>query len=231
LQTLITANGGDFRRDLTKSVSHLVALKPEGQKYKFAKVWDVKVVSLKWFEDSLERGMILDESLYDPELPLQEQGVGAWNRSAPKIVERRAKPSAAGGQRPRKIRRVASAKLGDQTNGIWTDIVGIDKNAAATSDQATNATANGQPLRTQPRAVIQEAKSFASDTTLFDRPESMTQDTEILTLQTTQEHQQRGIWHASRFYIHGFTSSQVGHCPFPSDRSTNIETNLRRPKS
>lgn len=210
LQELVTVNGGEFRRDLTKTVSHVIARVPEGQKYNFARLWNIKVVSLKWFEDSQQRGMILDESLYEPSVPIDEQGVGAWNRVAPSDFEKRAKPSGPGGQRPRKLRRVASAKLGGQTDGIWTDIVG---NEATASDQSTNGNEGGKaghvPTDTSARPVIQEAKSFASETTLFERPKSTTQDTVPVAFQGHQEEQPRGIWHGSKFFIHGFTSGQV----------------------
>lgn len=191
-------------------------------------MWDVKIVSLKWFEDSLERGMVLDESLYDPEQPLQNQGIDAWNRSPLKPAERRPKPVATALQRPRKIRRVASVKLGGQTEGIWTDIVGVDKSVTGASDPPTDGTAGGHALPPEPRPAIQEAKSFASDTTLFDRPRSMTQDTEILTIQVSEEQQRRGIWHGRRFFIHGFTSAQVSLDP--SVLACGLKSNSGRPK-
>ncbi|KAL1955407.1 hypothetical protein VTO42DRAFT_8563 [Malbranchea cinnamomea] len=210
LQELVIANGGDFRRDLTKDVTHLVARAPEGQKYKFATLWNIKTVSLKWLEESIERGMVLEESLYDPLLPVEKQGVGAWNRAVPRILEKRPKPVSAGGPRPRKLRRVASVKLGDQNEGIWTDIVGHE---AAVPSISTNGNAgiltaaHGQS-NSHPRPVLQEAKSFASETTLFDRPGSVTQETAPITLQEKLE-PPRGIWHECTFLIYGFTPKQV----------------------
>ena len=218
MQEFVTANGGEFRFDLTKTVSHLIARAPEGQKYTFARQWNIKVVSLKWFEDSLERGMILDEKLYEPSLPIDEQGIGAWNRAAPSNFEKRAKPTATGGQRPRKLRRVASTKLGGQTDGIWTDIVGSETPASA-SEQSASGVGGGKTGHSETdastRPIIQEAKSFASETTLFDRPRSTTQDTVPIPFDGVQE-QRRGMWHGSSFHIHGFTTSQVGASPFDS---------------
>jgi DNA replication regulator DPB11 len=57
--------GGDYRPDLTKRVTHLIALAPEGRKYQYAELWRVRVVSFRWLEDCLARGMVLDEEPYD----------------------------------------------------------------------------------------------------------------------------------------------------------------------
>ena len=78
----ITSNGGIYHGDLTKVVTHLIVAKPEGAKYTFAKQWNIPVVSVKWFEDSLARGMALQEDLYAPELPLEQQGKNAFRKVA-----------------------------------------------------------------------------------------------------------------------------------------------------
>ncbi|GJC81111.1 S-M checkpoint control protein rad4 [Colletotrichum liriopes] len=82
----ITANGGAYTGDLTKRVSHLIVFKPEGKKYKAARAWNIRAVSLAWLEQSIERGMILDEQCFDPVLPPEEQGQGAWNKVNPRGV-------------------------------------------------------------------------------------------------------------------------------------------------
>ena len=82
LQDSIITHGGDYRGDLTKNVTHLIANVPEGKKYQYAEQWHVRVVSPRWIEDCLERGMVLEESLYHPTTPIEEQGKGAWNREA-----------------------------------------------------------------------------------------------------------------------------------------------------
>lgn len=206
LQKLITENGAEFRRDLTKSVTHLIARSGYGQKYKYATLWKITVVSLKWLQDSLERGMALDESLYDPLLPDEEQGIGAWNRSAP-VVTVKPKAVTTNPQRTRKIRRVASMKLGGQNEDIWTDIVG----------DATKASGSTINLKTEPSgqiadtpAAIQEPKSFASETTITERTHPAT--TEI-PMQKSQELDitRRGFWFGAIFFIKGFSSSQVSN--------------------
>lgn len=205
LRELVEGNGGEFRRDLTRSVTHLVAREAEGQKFRFASLWDIKAVSIKWLVDSVERGMALEETLYHPSLPQERQGVGAWNRvvGRPGVLEKRARSmaaaSASGAQRPRKLRRVASVKLGDQTEGIWTDIVGNDQSVDGSMSMGPPAVPGASS-----RPVIQEAKSFASDTTLFDRQGSASES-----VQVQQTEQPRGMWHESRFVIHGFTAKQV----------------------
>ncbi|KEF53086.1 uncharacterized protein A1O9_10994 [Exophiala aquamarina CBS 119918] len=126
LQRNVVENGGDYTGDLTKDVTHLIAAKPEGKKYEYGMQWQKKVVSLKWYKDTLERGMQLEESLYHPTVPAAEQGLGAWVR--------RIRPSPQSSKRPReaptglepsrKLRRTASARLGSQNENLWTDIVG-----------------------------------------------------------------------------------------------------------
>lgn len=88
----------------------------------------MKIVSLEWFEQSLERGMALEEALYNPTLPTEERGKDAWIR-----IEN---PSPALGKRTRdveqpqplnpnrrKLRRAASTKLGIQGDALWAEII------------------------------------------------------------------------------------------------------------
>ncbi|EXJ55681.1 hypothetical protein A1O7_08610 [Cladophialophora yegresii CBS 114405] len=126
LQKNVKENGGEYTGDLTKDVTHLIAAKPEGKKYEYGMQWQKKVVSLKWYKDSLERGMQLDETLYHPTLPVTEQGVGAWNRKqrpSPQLGKR-AREETIGAEPSRKLRRTASVRLGSQNQGMWSDIVG-----------------------------------------------------------------------------------------------------------
>lgn len=194
--------------DLTKDATHLIAGVTKGRKYTFAMQWNIKVVSLKWLDDSLERGMALDEALYDPLLPIESQGVGAWTRKIPALSEKRPRVQETGPRRSRKLRRVASTKLGGQTEGIWSEIVGRD---------STNPGKDGTPQLDEnilprpsstPRPTIQETKSFASETTFPVRSENPHQDNSPPLLQNTEE-QSRGFWYLSKFHILGFTPSQV----------------------
>ncbi|KAK3079173.1 hypothetical protein LTS18_005554, partial [Coniosporium uncinatum] len=128
MQDIITSLGAEFHRDLTKRVTHLVAACPKGKKYEYGCQWNIAVISVEWLWDSVERGMVLDETLYNPLTPEEERGKGAWNRAAPAPVTlgKRARQDEGHaelqeGQR-RKLRRTASAKLGGQHSNIWADI-------------------------------------------------------------------------------------------------------------
>ncbi|KIW64241.1 hypothetical protein PV04_09188 [Phialophora macrospora] len=126
LQKNVKENGGEYTGDLTKDVTHLIAAKPEGKKYEYGMQWQKKVVSLKWYKDSLERGMQLDETLYHPTVPVAEQGVGAWNRRqrpSPQLGKR-TREEITGPEPSRKLRRTASVRLGSQNQDMWSDIVG-----------------------------------------------------------------------------------------------------------
>ena len=126
LQQAINANGATYKGDLTKSVSHLIAKAAEGNKYSHAIQWGIRTVGLQWLKDSLQRGMTLEESLYDPRLPISEQGKNAWVKRCDVVATlgKRAREGEAIGNGSRKLRRTVSARLLSQYDGLWTDIVG-----------------------------------------------------------------------------------------------------------
>jgi len=72
--------------------------------------------------------MILDETLYDPVLPQEQRGVGAWDKTKPgrtSLGKRSREDSVAsmdGGKR--KLRRTASTKLSSGNDSLWADISG-----------------------------------------------------------------------------------------------------------
>ncbi|KAI4919962.1 hypothetical protein J4E90_002102 [Alternaria incomplexa] len=127
IQESVDANGAEYHGDLTKSVTHLIAAAPSGKKYEHALNWRMKIVSLEWLEQSLERGMVLDEALYNPTMPVEERGQGAWDRkmpASPAIGKRTrdAEPSQALNPFRRKLRRSASTKVGSQSDAFWAGI-------------------------------------------------------------------------------------------------------------
>lgn len=131
----VSNNGATYHGDLTKVVTHLIAAVPQGAKYIRAKQWGVKVVSSKWLRDSMKRGMALDESLYDPVLPEDEQGRGAYikavertNTPAKRARDGSAASAAAEDARKRKVRRTASVRLASQSQSLWTDMSLADTN-------------------------------------------------------------------------------------------------------
>lgn len=69
--------------------------------------------------------MILDETCFDPVLPPEEQGQGAWNRVNPRRVSlgKRSR-SGIGEDGQRKLRKTASMKLSSQRDTLWGDILG-----------------------------------------------------------------------------------------------------------
>lgn len=203
IQSTATANGAEFTKDLTKSVTHLIARTAEGQKYKFATQWNIKVVSGKWFNDSIERGMVLEETLYHPLLSEEKQGVGAWNKAlrAPKQKSQTSENST--NPRPRKLRRMASAKLEDQNAGIWGDIVGSGFDNSEPNASKSNDERVGDSIPPKAVSVIQEAKSFASESTFAEAQDSHRQ------LSESMVNDPKGFLHGTYFLIHGFSQKQV----------------------
>ena len=141
LQELVTQNGAEYHGQLAKHVTHLVARRPEGEKYKHASLWGLNVVSVEWLTDSVERGMALYEPLYDPKLPAEERGKGArrWREASPGVLGKRLRqveePATAADTQAadrKKLRRTTSLKLESQNSALWGDIIGgdIDRRAA-----------------------------------------------------------------------------------------------------
>lgn len=197
---MATANGAEFKKDLTKSVTHLIARSAEGQKYKFATQWNIKVVAGRWLNDSIERGMALEETLYHPLLPEEQQGAGAWNRKLPPAREKPQDSENVSNPRPRKLRRVASSKLGSQNEGIWGDIVGTGFDSFDTRPPKSEE--QRKDLLAPPKPVIQETKSFASESSFSEALESNHQPSE-------PPPQARGFLSGCYFLIHGFSQKQV----------------------
>ncbi|CAK7215205.1 protein kinase activating protein dpb11 [Sporothrix curviconia] len=169
---MIVENGGVYSGDLTRSVTHLIVNKPEGKKYNAALHWNVQTVAIEWLRDSVARGMILDETKYDPRLPPQERGKGAWVRNAAErtasILGKRLREAAAQAAAEkqngmRKLRKTASQKLSVQRDDLWGDILGKQLEPAAAgaaaprkSSLAENAPAAG-PAKPANDVVPQQA--------------------------------------------------------------------------
>ncbi|KAL9051998.1 MAG: hypothetical protein Q9162_005663 [Coniocarpon cinnabarinum] len=129
IHDVVTANGATYHGDLTKVVTHLIAAAPTGKKYEYATQWGIKLVTIEWLQQSLQRGMVLEETLYSPTMPAEERGVGAvktLQRSySEKIGPRKRKSGELHSGEPegkRKLRRTASAKFESQNSGIWDDL-------------------------------------------------------------------------------------------------------------
>ncbi|KAJ4362354.1 protein kinase activating protein dpb11 [Neocucurbitaria cava] len=127
IQETVDKNGAEYHGDLTKAVTHLIAATPSGKKYEHALNWRMKIVSLEWFEQSLERGMVLDEALYNPTIPVDQRGNGAWDRKQSPQPTLGKRPRDAGQNQSlnpfrRKLRRSASNKMGSQSEALWAGI-------------------------------------------------------------------------------------------------------------
>lgn len=78
--------------------------------------------------------MVLDEAFYNPTIPVEQRGQGAWDRRefsspAPGKRAREAEPSQALNPFRRKLRRSASTRMGSQSAELWAGIT------AATSER------------------------------------------------------------------------------------------------
>lgn len=225
LDDTINANGGEYRGNLTKDVTHLIAKEPSGQKYNYARQWGIKVVAVEWLEQSLERGMILDEGLYDPRLPVSDRGRGAWARrsASTSSLGKRAREKLLGPQNSRKLRRTASAKLNSQNDGLWTDIVGgetkqEEKNTDdwahddRESAEKENAVRGGKAAEDRDEKVEVETGSRT-----YKRKKSAV---ELGSSILSNAAQQGGIFRGKSFMLHGFDEKQV--------RSVKIGTFCRK---
>ncbi|KAH6612328.1 hypothetical protein B0J18DRAFT_81772 [Chaetomium sp. MPI-SDFR-AT-0129] len=199
----IEANGGLYTGDLTKRVTHLIVHKPEGRKYHAAKNWGVATVSVEWVHESVERGLILDETLYDPILSREERGAGAWNRERSRVSslgKRLREYNAAQEEGKRKLRKTANMKLNHQRDNIWGDILGKPQTAATAAASQTPAPASAAlPTQaTQPTQPTggESAETRGSKLSSFGVPEDS------------------GVFASCCFFVHGF-----------SQRKTEILTN------
>ncbi|PVH89654.1 hypothetical protein DL98DRAFT_444295 [Cadophora sp. DSE1049] len=212
----VKANGATYEGDLTKSITHLISFRTEGAKYKAAKTWKLKIVSIEWVRDSLERGMILDEKLYDPALPPNERGKDAWDKTAPKRTSlgKRSRDESTtsldGGKR--KLRRTASTKLSTQNEQIWGDIVGGGAGGSVTQVNRSGqwGTNDEETPKPNPQPTVVEVQ----------KPN--------LSMQSTIENPRpaEGIFSGCRFYTYGFPpeKTQILHGHLFSNGGEVVET-------
>ena len=225
----VAANGAEYHGDLTKAVTHPIAAVPQGKKYEFALMWKVKVISLEWLQESIERGMVLDEELYDPRLPTEERGKDAWKREPEEMVTlgKRTRDSeggtAAADNNRRKLRRTASTKLGSQSQSIWADIASFGLNK---SDPV-----RGAPLALDldtPRRPGAQSETGAT-VSRSDRKSDADAKTSLPTAgnATAPAYSiKRGIFAGRLVCIDGFDSKQVGAPYVPALNSVLTESDV-----
>lgn len=217
LEDLINDNGGQYRGNLTKEVTHLIAKVPSGPKYTYAGDWGIKIVSIEWLNQSLERGMILEENLFHLLLPASERGRNAWIRktSTTSPLGKRARDDT-GPVLSRKLRRTASAKLNSQTNGLWTDIVaaGTESQGGKANEwddeQRSNASHDGFKKPGTAQTPTAEPSVVKVGTQLWEQGDKGGKT--ILGL--TRRSHDAGIFQGKRFYVYGFKQKQVNNSLF-----------------
>ena len=207
-------NGGEYRGDLSKEVTHLIALKAAGKKYEFAKTWGIRVVSVEWLQQSLERGMILEESLYDPLLEPGRRGENAWIRRtvSTSVLSKRTREDDNVAAPARKLRRTASAKGSIQQDGMWTDIVGGGSAANEEKQKEWDDYQHAMPTRRMdirsndwpdsPSLIEQEQHPMKT------RP-TEPQESPVIGVEKGNQ-TNRGLFYGKRFYLHGFDARKVG---------------------
>ena len=209
LEDLINEHGGEYRGNLTRDVTHLIAKEPAGNKYTYAGQWGIKIVSAEWLQQSLERGMILDECLFHLLLPPAERGRNAWIRKAVSTASLGKRPREAGLERnnSRKLRRTASARLSNESSGLWNNIVG-DRVRQETERPSEwhDPSISVLPLDVdndlERRLQTSGEQRFQGDTATREKQES--DSTEL------QHNHLGGIFGGAKFVLHGFDEKRVG---------------------
>lgn len=65
IKKLVTQHGGTYSGELNMNTcTHLLVDTPRGEKYEFARRWNLHCVCTQWFFDSIQAGLCLDESIY-----------------------------------------------------------------------------------------------------------------------------------------------------------------------
>ena len=225
LEDLIKDNGGDYRGNLTKDVTHLIAKEPLGAKYNYAAQWGIKTVSVEWLEQSLERGMILEESLYHLLLPPSERGRNAWIRRSVSTssLGRRARDDEIIPPNVRKLRRTASARLSSHNDGLWSEINGgelkIEETKADSWDEPKKERVDHQKSPEVAQAQMSIAAQIAAGSHHLKRSQSAANLSSIL----CKAPQQEGLFHMNTFLLRGFDEKKVCEIPIFTEFGDNKE--------
>ena len=208
LTQLIESHGAEYHGDLTRQVTHLVAATTEGKKYEYGRRWQIKIVSERWLRDCVERGMVLNEALYDTTIPPDEQGKGAWNRTVLEtgvLGKRRRddedkKPSA--GNNKRKLRRTLSAKFGSNEDQFWDDIRG----ASGTTKSPAN---KGAQFEDYSLADMQQQDQRLDGKSAPTLEEQDSTEATVVQCPTAAVPKPAGIFGGATVYVHGFSPQKM----------------------
>lgn len=220
-QKLIVANGAEYHGDLTKTVTHLLAYKAEGEKFRHANMWGLKIVSLEWLMDSLERGMILEEAMYNPLTPQEERGKNAWIRKMSSTTLLGKRPSSNGqpasnygedGTSRRKLRRTTSSKLQSQNSSIWGDIVGggfeqSSRGGETWGNGLTDGQNDKEPVKLASESGAERIAQTAEKAR--EQDENRTRRENGNEQSRNCEADKHGLFSDKHFYLHGFDNRQV----------------------
>jgi len=191
IEEKVKANGGEYVADLSKRVTHLIVYKPEGKKYNAARKWNIRCVSIEWLHDSVERGMILDEDCYDPTLPQEERGKGAWSRRDFRRVSLGKRTREGGAsfieEGRRKLRKSASMRMNSQSNNIWGDIL---------NQSAGDLSRTDDPKRESSAPMVAVADLLTKSETVLPITKP-SRDSDLPAVTT-------GVFSGCRFFVHGF---------------------------
>ncbi|KAI0455239.1 hypothetical protein F5B21DRAFT_514139 [Xylaria acuta] len=197
IEDTVKANGGEYVADLSRRVTHLIVSRPEGKKYNAACRWGIRCISIEWLHDCVERGMILNEECYDPTLPAEERGKGAWvprdfqRVALGKRAREEAVASAEAGRR--KLRKRASMRMNSQNNNIWGDILNQSAGDLSRPDDAQReSSAPAAPLPTD------------SVTSAAETPQPIAQPVVLPPSKNSWPALRKGVFSGCRFFVHGF---------------------------
>lgn len=171
-------------------------------------------MTLEWFQQSLERGMVLEEALFDPTLPVEQRGKDAWDRrqpTSPSSLGKRVRninyDSSINPLR-RKLRRSASTKIGSQSEALWAGItaMGMDIPHNVEDDWTENsATASDDT-----RGIISVPRPVNAANPVKDPPREVDPaDVRQQVPQPLVGNAEEGIFRGRIVYPHGFDAKKV----------------------
>ena len=209
LEDLINDNGGDYQGNLTRDVTHLIAKEPSGAKYNYAGQWGIKTVSVEWLEQSLERGMILEESLYHLLLPASERGRNAWIRRSCSTTSlgKRARDDEIVPPNARKLRRTASARLSTHNDGLWSEINGVQIKAEKIKVDAWDEPHKEAIDHCDSPDAAQATMSNSAQIAVGDLKRSQSEAKLSSSLCKAPQHE--GLFHGKTFLLRGFDEKKV----------------------
>lgn len=204
ISTTVEEQGALYSGDLTKAVTHLIASAPQGAKYVHAKQWGINIVSLQWFKDSLQRGMVLDETLYDPVMPVEEQGRGAFRQYArPRTSlgkhdrDGESQGAESIGDGRKRLRRTASTRLNSQSQDMWQDL-------------SVREVAKGQPIDNQWNDSGAHTESHTLEPSITDANSDSNANRHGITPAPSSDDVQapEGLFSGARCLVHGFEATK-----------------------